>query len=1142
MPYPAVAQNPAAVPGPIGATPPATGDKVTAAEIETRRKQAEESPDLAEDVKKKIADLYRQAAENLANSQQQEAQATSYKAAADNVQARLTQLKSELDALQNMKIRPPGDLPLAELEQLLSAKDVQLKELKAAQAKLDAEPTTRSTRRKELRGLLLSAAQRQDDLKKQLEAAPPADESPHLTLARRTEALTRRMLVDKQTPTLLNELAKYDAEEASDLLRVQRDLLARQVVLVQKEFDLLNEAANRRRESEAREAVRQAQEEAIYAQPVLKPLAEENQKLAEEAQSLTTLISETERQLKSAKERLEGVERQKAQAQKKVDNVGLTGAIGLMLRKQRGELPDVRKRSLNVSNRRQTIDAVQLSLFEYDDERTSISNTEPIVKQLVLSAGADLDAAQREFLQSGAQHVLDRKKEYLDTLIRSYNSYFDALVELDTTERQLISVTQKYQHYIDERVLWIRSARPLYSDFRLDDSDYQLISPAAWEELGGKLWTDARENFAAYVLAGIGMTVLLWLGIRCRRDIAAQGEIAERGNCCQFLPTFRTALATLVLVLPWPSLMLFLAWRISPLAARDGLACGVVHGLFGLAVTYFLLQLTKQLCRPGGLGESHFQWPESATRLMRRSLRMLMIFGLPLVVTVATLKGIDPEHGRDVLERSGLLLIAALLAVFASRAFSPITGVFKEYLAYNPGGWLSRMKHVWYWALVSVPVFLAGLSLFGYHYTARQLASRMYITATLVLLVIVARSMLLRLVLIARRKLTMAEARRRREETTAGTASANNQAAMGVGQLVAPSAPQVDLKTHSADSAARRHFAGGRHAGGDVVHLERRRAGLGFLDRFSLWTTTVTVAEQAVDAAGEATVASTEKIMTVTLADVGLAAIIAIVTIVAGRNVPGLLEMAVLRRLPLENSIRYAITTMASYAIILVGVIVGCQTIGLRWSQIQWLATALTFGLAFGLQEMFANFIAGLIILFERPVRVGDIVTVDDTSGVVSKIRIRATTITDWDRKEYIVPNKEFITGKVLNWTLSDQVNRVVITVGVAYGSNTKLAHELLLKVANDHPLTLEQPPTMASFDGFGDSCLNFTLRTFLPSMENRLLVIHELHTAIDEAFREADIEISFPQRDLHIRTLPKEIAALAKIESDAEEQQRGAA
>ena len=125
------------------------------------------------------------------------------------------------------------------------------------------------------------------------------------------------------------------------------------------------------------------------------------------------------------------------------------------------------------------------------------------------------------------------------------------------------------------------------------------------------------------------------------------------------------------------------------------------------------------------------------------------------------------------------------------------------------------------------------------------------------------------------------------------------------------------------------------------------------------------------------------------------------------------------------------ISTLARYAIVVIGLASASSTIGIGWQKVQWLATALTFGLAFGLQEIFANFIAGLIILFERPIRVGDMVTIDNVTGVVSRIRIRATTIGDSDRKEYIVPNKEFITGRTLNWTLSDTINRIVINVGI---------------------------------------------------------------------------------------------------------------
>jgi potassium efflux system protein len=136
---------------------------------------------------------------------------------------------------------------------------------------------------------------------------------------------------------------------------------------------------------------------------------------------------------------------------------------------------------------------------------------------------------------------------------------------------------------------------------------------------------------------------------------------------------------------------------------------------------------------------------------------------------------------------------------------------------------------------------------------------------------------------------------------------------------------------------------------------------------------------------------------------------------------------------------------------------------------------------------------------------------------VVSRIRIRATTITNWDRKEYIVPNKSFITGNVLNWTLSNPINRIVINVGIAYGSDTEQARELLLIAAKEHPNVLDDPAPVASFEGFGDNALNFLLRAYIPNLDNRLATITDLHLAIDKAFRKVGISISFPQRDVHL-------------------------
>jgi len=256
-----------------------------------------------------------------------------------------------------------------------------------------------------------------------------------------------------------------------------------------------------------------------------------------------------------------------------------------------------------------------------------------------------------------------------------------------------------------------------------------------------------------------------------------------------------------------------------------------------------------------------------------------------------------------------------------------------------------------------------------------------------------------------------------------------------------------------------------------------------------------------------------------TLGDLAMALIALLVTYIAFKNLPGLVEMLVIQRLPLDAGARYALSTVLRYVIAIIGLSISASAIGLSWSNVQWLAAALTFGLAFGLQEIFANFVSGLIILAERPIRLGDTVTVGQTSGTVTRIRMRATTITDWDRKEMVIPNKNFITNDVVNWTLSDPVLRVIIPVGVSYGSDVDKVERTLFKIARAHKVVLEDPKPQVWFTGFGDSTLNFELRAFIPHIDYLLKTKHELHNAVFKEFKKAGIEIAFPQRDLHIRT-----------------------
>ncbi|MEF8701605.1 MAG: mechanosensitive ion channel domain-containing protein [Candidatus Accumulibacter sp. UW20] len=181
--------------------------------------------------------------------------------------------------------------------------------------------------------------------------------------------------------------------------------------------------------------------------------------------------------------------------------------------------------------------------------------------------------------------------------------------------------------------------------------------------------------------------------------------------------------------------------------------------------------------------------------------------------------------------------------------------------------------------------------------------------------------------------------------------------------------------------------------------------------------------------------------------------------------------------------------------------------------------------LAFGLQEIVANFVSGLIVLAERPIRIGDGVTVGGISGTVGRIRARATVVIDFDNKEVIIPNKAFLTGQVVNWTLSNQTTRLLLKVGAAYGSDIGQVQRLIPEVVRSNPDVLPDPASSVFFVAFGESSLDFEVCAFVGSFNQRRRVQHEINRGIAQMFAEQWIDIPYPQRDLHIRSAPGVLA-----------------
>jgi small-conductance mechanosensitive channel len=238
-----------------------------------------------------------------------------------------------------------------------------------------------------------------------------------------------------------------------------------------------------------------------------------------------------------------------------------------------------------------------------------------------------------------------------------------------------------------------------------------------------------------------------------------------------------------------------------------------------------------------------------------------------------------------------------------------------------------------------------------------------------------------------------------------------------------------------------------------------------------------------------------------------------------------LLRKVVLPKLPLDRGVPYAVSTIAYYVLLLVVAGAALAAAGVELNKFTVLTGALGVGLGFGLQNIVNNFVSGLILLFERPIHVGDTVDVGGLVGIVRRIGARSSTILTFQGAEVIMPNSNLISNQVINWTLSSQWRRVDVPVGVAYGTDPARVIRLLEGVAESHPGVLHERPPLAFFLGFGESALKFELRFWCGQQDTWFQLQSDVTVAVATALREARIEIPFPQRDIHVRSIDASVA-----------------
>lgn len=714
-----------------------------------------------------------------------------------------------------------------------------------------------------------------------------------------------------------------------------------------------------------------------------------------------------------------------------------------------------------------------ISRIQHDEALAGLVSASNYVTAQINAAGlspATISEEDKDTLIELSRH----KRQLLRSITDMESDYIGASRELKQGYADLKEHIKEYKAYLGALILWMPSRQLLWKS-NLGDI------PAEFDRLLDAIAELAVTIQPLFFIVLLVVAALVYARMRLREIQHAQNRRLLRVQDDSIPITVFALLLTGLRALPAPlfvfAIGILFSQNTSPVAAA------LSNTLYGLIVVLFVLDLIRILSEESGVARTHFGWSPQACGRLHEEAGWLILWWLP----IATLASFLFMVGDDtvLLGRLTLLLTLFILGGHLIRHVwrdVQISGI--QSLATNQ----NRLRLV---VIVILTVVIVGV-VWGLRYSVSIVTSRLIATLWIGVGLLILHNLLMRWLHLVRRRLRLAERLAAQKEQSIGEISAVAEDEASLVNIGAETKRLLNVTTMTVGVVALLYLWTPLFPVFDA------------LARVTLWTSTSVVEGEPVTAL-------------ITLETLVLIIFLAAITFYAARRLPALVELALRSRTSITPGGRYAASTLLSYGIVAIGTIFALSALGLRWSQLQWLIAALGVGIGFGLQEIIANFISGLIILFERPIRVGDIVTVGDKDGTVTKVRIRATTILDFDGRELLVPNKEFITGRLLNWTLSDSNVRLVIPVGIAYGSDVEEALRILKQIADDYPIILDDPEPSIIFGNFGENALELTARFYIESFDDYWPVMTEVRSEIYKRFAEADIAIAFPQRDVHL-------------------------
>jgi potassium efflux system protein len=976
------------------------------AALQDRIASARDSTELDEAARARLIDLYRQTIANLEATRQNEEATEEFKAARASAPAETERTRARVE--RKRQTDPTAELGVSgrtASEVIARRSEEELANLTAVEAKLallDARLEVESQRPEAVRQRISSARSQIETLVSQATQSSDRETQPQLAEAMRWAAQSRLEALQSEITTLDQELLSYDVR--NQLLLAQRDEVSLNASRIRARIDALREVGAERRAAEAEEAMAQAREAlagSYGADPLVEELSQANlslvERLREQADELQGLAAREREQPTVAE--LESAFRS---ARRKLELKDIGEPVGLAILEQRREFPSARAYEVERRNTSRALNRIGLRLATAEEERRLLNDIPGYVDERIADRAAESvpPEARRQL-----EDLATTRRAMLDRAIANDSVLQRRLFDYDDSLQRLADRTASYDEFLAERLFWVRSTKPVDVGAlaALPGELARYLSPQSWLEtirmLGLRL---IRAPILLLIL--LGALLLVWRRKALKAAIVATGESVGRIRQDSMGLTFKGLGYTLLLAAPAPVLLLTLG---------AGLATSTEASVFASAVGSALLQTGRWLAyltfllvlfMSKGVAQSHFGWSGETLAGVRRQLNAFIAVGLPAFFIIRTSLAVDEPatSGGTLTLLAFVVLMLAMLAIVV-RLGHPVRGLVGTALAGHEDTRWWRWRWIWFSVMFGLPALLIVLASLGYTYTIQQLTLRTFESIWFLTALWLFTELVRRWLLLTRRRLAYEEAVAAREAARARRAAEGQDATKGGEKIDDIGAEAIDLVALDSDS---RKLLNATTLVLAVVGLggiwENVLPALGILEDIRLWSKT-------------ALVDGAEQLVPVTLGDLLVALLIAFGGFILATNLPSLVNIVLLKHGKVSAGGRYTVRTVTQYTVTAVAVIVVLRLLGANASQLGWAAAALGVGIGFGLQEIVANFICGLILLFERPVRVGDVITVGDASGVVSKIRIRATTIRDWEQKELVIPNKELITGRLLN-------------------------------------------------------------------------------------------------------------------------------